>query len=306
MKTRLLLGATGAIACVAALAVGSVAAAPDRPVPTTASNRQVAQRDAANLLRRLRLPPGAVSSPAEPSGDGGHLKPVQSLNATSAAVDQHAWWQAPESTSALLAYIKSHPPSGSKLDGSGELYDNGALVDQSLTFEWPPVRGVLGERELSVTLIALRGGGTGVLAQSQSNWIVARSRSERIPATAREVDVSSALLDGPTTVSLSVTVASKVRSLARLLNALPVVQPAVYSCPALLTQGARVITLRFRSAAGGPLLAQATYVAYRHLAYDSGPCNAIELTIAGRRRTPLVGGAFLRRIERLLGVALLG
>jgi hypothetical protein len=306
MTTRLLLAATAIVACVAPLVAGSVTAASDRPLPTTASNRHVAQRDAANLLQRLHLPPAAVRSPTEPSGDGGHLKPVPLLNATSAAVDQHDWWQVPGSPSAVLAYVKSHRLSGSKFDGSGGLYHSGALVDRSLTFEWPPVRGVLGERELTVTLIALPGGETGVLAQAQSNWIVARSRSERIPATVREVDISSAMLDGPTSVALSVTVGSKVRSLVRLLDALPVVQPAVYLCPALIENGARVITFSFRASAAGPLLARATYVAYPHLAYDSGPCNAIDLTIAGRRQNPLLGGDFVSRVQRLLSVRLLG
>ncbi len=306
MKTRSLLGATGLIACVAALVAGSVAAAPDRTAPTTASNRHVAQRDAANLLRRLRLPPGAVSSPTEPTGDGGHLKPMPSLNATSAAVDQHAWWQVAGSPSAVLAYIKSHRPSGSKLDGSGELYNKGALVDQSLTFEWPPVRGVLAERELSVTLTALPGGATGALAQAQSVWIVPRPRSEKVPSMVHELDVASAPVDGSPTVDLSVTSAAKVRRIVSIFNALPIVQPGVYSCPALLTQSARVITLSFRRDAGGQLLAQAQYVAYPHLAYVSGPCNAIDLTIAGRRQKPLLGGNFLWRVQRLLGIHLSG
>jgi hypothetical protein len=306
MTTRLLLAATAIVACVAVLLVGSVTAAPDRPVPTRTGNERAARQDVAKLLQRLRLPTGATSSPTEPSGDGGHLKPMPSLDVTPARVDAHAWWLVPAGTDSVLAYLKSNPPAGSKLDGSGGLYIGRKPIDQSLDFGWPAVRGVLGERELSVTVMSLGDGRTGVLAQAQSDWIVPRPRSERIPATAHAVDLSSAVLNGPTTVTLTVTSAADVRSLVSLLNALPIVQPGLYSCPGLIENGARVITFSFRAFAAGPLLARATYVAYPDLAYDSGPCDAIDLTIAGRRQKPLVGGDFLRRVERLLGVRLLG
>jgi hypothetical protein len=260
MTTRVLLGATGTIACVAALLAGSVTAAPDRPVPRSASNRRAARRDAELLLSRLRLPSEAVSSPTEPSNDGGHLKPSQSLNVTSARADAHAWWLVPAVTDSVLAYLKANPPAGSKLDGSESLYVDHKLIDQSLEFDWPPVRGVLGERELSVCVIALPAGRTGVLAQAQSGWIVRRPPSETIPATVDAVDLSSAVLNGPATVALTVTRAAEVRSLVSLLNAMPIVQPAVHSCPALIGNGATVITFSFRAVAGGPLLARATYV----------------------------------------------
>lgn len=306
MTTRLIVAAAAVVACVAALLAGSVAAAHDRLVPSTARNERAARLDAELLLTRLQLPAGAVSSPTEPSGDGGHLQASPELDATSARVDEHAWWQVSGSPSAAISYIKSHSPTGAKPDGSGGLYIGGRPIDQTVSFAWPAVRGVLGQRTLAVTVMALAGGDTGILAEAQSDWIVTRPRSERVPSTVHEVDVASSPLNGSPTAAVSVTSAAKVRRLVSIINALPVVQPAVYLCPALLTQGARMITLSFRSAAGGALLAQATYLAFEHLAYESGPCNAIDLTIAGRRRKPLLGGDFLGRVERLLGVGLLG
>lgn len=305
MTTRLF-AATAIVACVAALLVGSVSAASNQPVRTSTANKRAARQDVAKLLQRLRLPTGATSSPTEPAGDGGHLKPMPSLNVTSARVDAHDWWLVPAGTDSVLAYLKANASVGSKLDGSGGLYMRGKPIDQTLDFAWPAVRGVLGERELSVTVMELGDGRTGVLAQAQSDWIVARSRSERIPATVHAIDLSIAVLNGPTTVALTVTNAAEVRSLVWMLNAMPVVQPAVYLCPALIENGARVITFSFRASAAGPLLARATYVAYPDLAYDSGPCNAIDLTIAGRGQKPLLGGDVLRRVQRLIGVRLLG
>ncbi len=281
-------------------------AAPVTAALSPASNKRAAARDAQTLLARLQLPAGASRSEAEPSGDGGHLKPTPSLNATSARSDDHAWWLVPGSPDAAVAFIKSHPPSGSTLDGTGAMYAGGTLVDQSADFAWPAIPRVLGERELAVTVMALADGETGLLAQSQSNWIVPRPRTERIPAATHEIDISSALVNGPTTVALSVTGEAKVRSIVALLDSMPIVQPAVYHCPALIGTGARLIGLDFRAATGGELLARATYVAYRGLAYSSGPCNPIELMIGADREKPLLGGDFLRRIQRVLGVSLLG
>lgn len=303
MRTRLALVAMAIFVCVAALVATSVIAAPDR---TSTGNRRAARHDAGLLLSRVQLPAGAVSSPAEPSGDGGHLKPWPAIDATSARVDVHAWWEIPASRDAVLAYVKAHPPANAKPAGSGGLYVGGKPIDQTLSFSWPPVRGVLGQRTLVLTIMELADGDAGVLAQAQSDWIVPRPRSEKVPSTVHEVDVASGPLNSSPTLRVSVVSPAAVRRLVSLINELPIVQPAAYSCPALILDGAHAVTLSFRSAAGGRLLARATYVAYPHLAYDSGPCNAIDLTIAGRRRKPLLGGDFLRRVQRLVGVRLLG
>lgn len=292
MTTRLIAAVIGAAALIAPA--------------TLAGNKLAARHDAATMLQRLRLPPNAIRSPTEPAGDDGHLKPTPSLNATSARSDSHAWWRVPDNPDAVLAFVKSHPPSGSMLDGTGAMYVGGALVYESADLVWPAIPRVLGERELAVTVMALPDGETGVLAQSQSDWIVPRPTAERIPAAAHEVDISSAVVNGPKTVTLTVTATAKVRSIVALLNSLPIVQPVVYSCPALIVTGARVIGLTFRAAAGRVSLARATYVAYSHLAYTSGPCNPVQLTIGAHRHKPLLGGDFLKRIQRVLGVSLLG
>ena len=68
--------------------------------------------------------------------------------------------------------------------------------------------------------------------------------------------------------------------------------------------GARVITVTFRSGAGGPVLAQATYTNYPRL--SSGPCTPVRFTVGGHSESPLIGGHYVAHLQRILGVSLLG
>ncbi|MGI8505415.1 MAG: hypothetical protein ACR2MK_01180 [Solirubrobacteraceae bacterium] len=306
LRTALLVGsAIGA--CAGAAFAGTVSAAPGKPVVTSASNRRAARSDAAKLLRRLRLPVGASVSTTEPAGDGGLLKPLRALVATTARADVHAWWVVPGRPDSLLAYIKAHAPAGAKFyaTGSGSGGPSGRTVE-TLDYSWPAIGGVIGLRELAVSVTSLSSSATGVLAQAESDWIVPRPASERVPAGTHEIDVTSAKLDGPTTASLSVTSAVKVRRIVALIDKMPIVQPGTYSCPGLTNVGARVVRLAFRARVAGKLLARATYVDYPPLTAPSGPCNAIDFSVRGHRRAPLIGGDFVTQAQRVLGVSLTG
>src|SRR5438270_4519299 len=58
-----------------------------------ASNRSAAQSDAAQLLARLELPPGATRSATEPAGDGSVLAhPLSGPPATPDVIDDYRWW----------------------------------------------------------------------------------------------------------------------------------------------------------------------------------------------------------------------
>jgi hypothetical protein len=307
-RLRTLVAVGAALGAVAGTAFsGAVGAA-----PTPAGNRHAAQVDAIRLLGRLRLPAAASRSPTDPPHSGDWLKPAPGLTATTARIDAHAWWRVPGTPAAVLAYIRAHPPTGSRLfaTGSGHIGPPGRPAPgasdnaQSVDFSWPPPGGVLRFRELAVTVTALPGGQTGVLGQAESDWIVPRPASERIPAATREVDVTSAATGRPT-ISLRVTRSATVRRIVAIFDALPIAQPVFYGCPLLTSEGAHVITFRFRAGPQGRELAQATYTAYAHLA-TSGPCNAIALTIGGRRQTALIGGDFMRPIQRLVHTSLTG
>lgn len=294
-------------ACAAAALAGTVSAAPNQPVPTLAGNQRAARQDAPKLLKSLRLPPGATALPAEPSGDGGWLKPLPGLVATTARADVHAWWQLPGSPDSVIAYIEAHAPAGSTLSSSGSGGGGpSGTSEESLSYRWPAIRAVIGSRELAVTVTSLQANVAGVLAQAESEWIVPRPASEQIPAGVNELDVASAKFNGPTTLARSVTNPGEVRAIVSLIDAMPIVQPVAYSCPALMTKGARLLTFGFRGRSGGPLLAQATYVDYPPLTAPSGPCSPIGLRIRGRRQDPLIGGNFVAQAQRILGVSLIG
>jgi hypothetical protein len=295
--------ATGVAAAATLAAV--VDAAPSRPAPTLAGNKRAARLDASKLLASLQLPAGATRLSAEPSGDGGELKPLPALVATAAHFDVHAWWRVPGAEDATLEYIEAHPPAGATQygTGSGTNGQSGAS-EQSVSYSWSAVPGVLGFRGLTVIVTSLQSNVTGVLAEAESDWIVPRPAGEQIPAGAHEIDITTAKLNGPTTISLTVTKAATVHRIVTLIDAMPVAQPVTIACFALLTSGARVITLTFRAHAGAPVLAKATYTDYRPLTAPSGQCTPVYFSIRGRPQDPLIGGNFVKQLVDILGVSL--
>jgi hypothetical protein len=164
------------------------------------------------------------------------------------------------------------------------------------------VRDVLGYRELAVTATALPDGETGVLAEAQSDWIVPRPTVERLPLSTGEIDITSGTPGLAPSESFSVSTPSEVRKIVRLINGLPIAQPIVYGCPALTDP--RLVRMTFRTATGGPALDVLTYYDFRPWSGPSQACKTVDLTIAGRRQDPLIGGDFLQAIGRMLGRSL--
>jgi hypothetical protein len=72
--------------------------------------------------------------------------------------------------------------------------------------------------------------------------------------------------------------------------------PSGTSCPVL---GGPIVTFDFRFVSG-VLLARASVIDFQG---TSGPCNAIEFSMHGHLQPPLIGGNFLKRVQRLLGVS---
>lgn len=290
--------------CAGGVAVATVSAAPIQSPMTLASNQSAAHLDAARLLSSLRLPAAAAASLTEPSGAYGALVPLESLVASPARAVVHGWWTVPGSPSTVRAYVRAHPPIGAKLEesGSGTIGPAGAAIE-NVAYTWPAIAGVIGARELAVTVTALPDRVTGVLAQAQSDWIVPRPAGELVPAATREIDITIAKLDGPIMVSRRVTTVAKVRGIVAVIDAMPTVQPGASGCGSLTADGgARVIRFKFRSRLGAPGLAQATYTAYPPLTQPSGQCNPVQFSIAGRSRPALIGGSFIKQIRQVLGV----
>jgi hypothetical protein len=289
---RLRLGLPIALLAVAALAAAALAA------PTTTGNRRLARRDAPQLLARLKLPARAERSPSEPGGDGGWLARPASISGTEVVTDNHGWWRITGTTPpAVIAYIEAHPPFGSTPAGVSGSFGGDGFAGQSYTVQWPTRAGRLSSRQLIVEAVNLRDGAVGVRADAEDVWIVTRSPHERVPSGVHEIDVTSAEPAKSPIVSRSVTDPAKVRRIIDLIDRMPVVQPAVYSCPAEFV--VPIVTFEFRAAAGGAVLADAQASDY---GYPSEPCNPIDFSIGNRAQKPLIGGNFLATVQRMLGV----
>ena len=168
-----------------------------------------------------------------------------------------------------------------------------------LGFTLPPVRGVIFSRTLLLNVVALRGGGSGIRVDAQDIWLEPRPVSERVPAGVGEIDITSALPGKPPTVSRHVTAPSDVRTIVGWIDRMQIVQPfGAMSCPAFIYP-APVVTFNFRAAGGGPLLAKAMLIDY---CFSSFSCNPVTFAIRGHTEKPLLGGDFLARVQRLLGV----
>lgn len=260
--------------------------------PTAAANRALAQRDTLALLQRVALPAGREQLAGAPGGAGGLLgRPFQVPGGE--LVQRHRLWRVEDPLDSVIAFAGTHAPRGSRRDGSGSAGGLGAPANETLTFSFPANAGRISLRWLSVTMVALPDGSTGVRADAQDIWIVPRPASEVVPAGVSEVDVGAH----------RVTAAGKVATIVRWFDALPTVQPdSNFSCPALVA-GPK-IRLAFRGAGG--LLAWATFGANTiHHSLVSTPCTPISFSTQGQVEFPeLVGGRFFPRVERLLGVKL--
>ena len=283
-------------------AVASIGACAAVLASAAAGNRDRAAHDAAALLTRAVVPPGAVRLARSPGGAATGIDNGLPGFATPVLADRYAWWRAPGQPAAVLAFLRTHPPAGAKLRSTGS---GGAAGEETSWYRWyafPPVKGVLAFRGLLVKLAALSAHTVVLRVDAQVIWIVPRPPSERIPAGVHEIDVVRARRGQRPAVSLSVTQPGEVARIVSLVDALPTVQPGAIACPMLPVDGPRV-TLTFRAAGAGAVLAQASQPA--DLPGPTTACDPMSLAIRGRARTPLLGGiGALRAVGRLLGVTL--
>jgi hypothetical protein len=275
------------------------------------ANRAAARRDAADLLTRLRLPQGAVRARIEPSGDHGYLKAAGALEDDTANATAHAWWTIAERPSAVIAYVSAARPAGSTQSGTGSagnIYTHTSALE--VGFQWPPVGNVLGYRELQVTATALPNGETGVLAEAQSDWIVLRAWSERVPSGITTVRVTLRRAPkrifsqrlGPVSHAL-IKRRQAVASVVSLVDSLSVVQPIVIACP-LQGAPAGALTVTYSAGPAGPALAQAKVMLFPGgRSGGAGECDPIAFSIRGHAEKALIGASFVRRMEKLAGFA---
>lgn len=198
-------------------------------------------------------------------------------------------WSAPGQPAAVLAYVETHLPAGSKVFSTGSGGSTPGF--QSVIRAWAPVIGVLDTRWLEIEVAARSDGRTNLFAESQSQWVVARPARERIPAGATEVDVTKGLPGHPPQLSRTVTVPASVEKLVALFNSLEIVQPVATNCPAETVQP--IVTVTFRGPATGQALAVATVNSNADFSFPVSlagwECSPIGLTLRGHTSKALIG-----------------
>jgi hypothetical protein len=285
-------------------------AGPDRAIDWTSvaplsdaarqrANRQAAQRDAARLLGRVLLPPGATPSSGEPAEDGHGLGGAGVFPLETKHVDRHGWWTTTQPMSAVNAFLHSHIPAGAHIDSYG---GGGAPPGLFVAYAFPSVGRVLVTRWLVVSMVGRAGGGTALRADAEVQWIVPRPRAERIPRSVRVLDVTVGPPHGAPSTRVSVVNRAKVARLVALINGLATSQPGAWNCPSWSVD-APVVTFTFRRVLGGRVLARAAELAAA--TEPTTPCDPMTLMIGGRQWTPLLGGAGVVRVaQHVLGVRL--
>lgn len=198
----------------------------------------------------------------------------------------------------MVASFRSHLPSGAKLvtsrSGGGS-----AGAAYALGTNRP---FVIGPEQLMLLAVTLNDGVTGVRADAEIRYLSPRPPSQRVPISARLVQITKADIGAEPLVSLLVPRHPVVRMLARLVDALPFFDsaPGTFSCPSF---GGPVDTFTFRARRAGPALARVSESAYTPTV--PSPCALTTLTIRGHRLTPLLnGGILLKQASKLLGVRL--
>jgi hypothetical protein len=251
----------------AAAAARAVSAANETP-------KQRAEKDAAAILASFAVPPGGHRLAAAPSLPGGVLKsPISFLGATW-EVHLTAFWEAPGSPQAVLAWEQAHLSRRFTLgdaDFGPPAWDRG--------FELAP-EGVLVSRELDVEVASAGGGQTGIRLDAWVAWQPPRPASSLIPATAGTVTIAELSAGPPAARRLpapvTITNPGAVRKLAALINGLPLsTTPADVPCPLSMNP---FLSLTFRARPGGPALATAQ---------TGQQCYSVALTVRGDQQLPL-------------------
>jgi hypothetical protein len=270
-----------------------------RVIPTTASNRPAAVRDAQDLLAGVVPPAGAV---LRSSGTG--IGPRASLLTSAfASAVAYSTWSVPEDPASVLSFVEAHLPAGSKVVSTG--YGGPSPGSESVTRSWPPIADVLDTRWLEVSVTSSASGGTLLQAKSQSQWVLTRPLSEQIPSGVREVDVTSGWPGKPPLVSRRVTGRAEVRRLVTLFDSLSIVQPDALNCPSYSPRP--VVVIGFHAGARNRLVAEASVSSAASFSWPASvpgwACFTITFNVLGRNRSPLVGNV-ITPIQHLLHVKL--
>ena len=246
------------------------------------ANRAAAREDAAALLAALPIPPGATQSTEMPPGTPPILKTVWRGSPT--VVDDRSWLTAPGGPKALTKWMGQHPPPGVAFVSGGtavsfETEEGASLVE----FDWPQVPNVLTHRALVAAAVPGPSGTSLIRVDALVAWLLPRPSQERIPASARFLEV----IEQGSSQSTALTISRPrvVRRLVDLINGFEIAQPEE-KCPEI--QHSRYLRLTFRARPGGPVLAKASQSLLK-----ISSCRGLALHIGGKSFPPLAEGQSL-------------
>ena len=170
--------------------------APPKP-PQTAAMVAAAHRDEATLIRAFVLPPGAQRLAHAPALLSRLSKQIFGIGPTSQdRFARFGYWRVRSSVAAVTRFELAHQPLGADHQGCphtqstpldrlcGVGLDTSKLVpaNAALLFTFPRIHGLVGERELRVSILALPGGWTAVRAAATNHtWIPSRFRNRAGP-----------------------------------------------------------------------------------------------------------------------------
>jgi hypothetical protein len=241
---------------------------------TNETPKQRAEKAAAAILASFAVPPGGRRLAAPPNLPGGVLKSPITFVGANWEVHLTAFWEAPGSPQAVLAWEQAHLPrrfTPGDADFGPPAWDRG--------FELAP-EGVLVDRELDVEVASAGGGRTGIRLDAWVAWLPPRPASGLIPPTASTVTIAELYTGSPAPkrrpAPVTITDPGTVRKLAALINGLPLsTTPADTPCPFSLNP---FLSLTFRARPGGPPLA---------IAQTGQQCYSVALTVRGAQQLPL-------------------
>ena len=179
----------------------------------------------------------------------------------------------PETPSALIGWLRRHPPAGTRLSTRGSGGNRGVPYLWTRGYSYRTLPQGIYKAELDFAIAAAKGGGSAVRVDSFAAGLVPRPAWEHVPASVAKVAISVRRYDGKRSYSVAtVTDPALVRRLVRTFNGFEIVQPGtvVIGCP-LITGATPQLRFRFLSAAGAQL-AEATESA----------CAGLKFAVGGR------------------------
>ncbi len=271
------------------------------------SSRQLvnaARAQARSLLDTLRFPPGSTRSSVEPRGDDGQLYadpgpqgapgPQSAAYGGPAYVVAYDWWTVPSSPERVIAFLQRFPPRGAIPEAHVVFADPGGADPSGpryAAFQWPPVPDRFGGRQLSLSIMELASGETGVLVYAEVGFISPRGDAEQIPSDAAELTVTASITGPDRYVDrrpFAVTSPSRIHRVVALLNALPLDDMSTFDCNTLTGLTARAEFV-FRSRRGRPVASASLFYLLRGTWVAGEDCDQVGLDIDGDSdETPLL------------------